>query len=375
MGTEPLDLDSDPVGFRSWGLGSDGELMVDENPNPSLPRVHGQDILAWHSVDVEELREEFARPWRIVGAIRPTSATLVSGVGFRCWNAEVVALARSPLWGEHELRAAERATQRYEAPLVEFDRLATVASDHGSPVPEEVRPPPDAAPPAEASEPPGAVDTPAAVPSLAVDGSTLSRPPEPRADFPEQQTGATTTLSAGFELEGHGRWTWLAYGAALIAFGMGIWLLARSDWLVLSFLLLALAAAAIAAGSGDRLEVAVRSAGAGFLGALLHIVAADVSDNSATPDLFGVLVIVWLMVATSFACAVAAVVSRAPASASGKLTALTSIALPLASAFAAGLLALPAAFCAAVVAMVQLLCLVLWRRILQRELGPASGAR
>jgi len=373
MDLTPIELDGDAVGFRSWELRSDGELRLHRRFDAGPP-VSGQEISALHSLDAEELREEFALPWRVVGAIRPTSAMLSSAASFICSHAEVVALARSPHWGRDEQEAAARAAQRYRAPLVEFQGLATVASEHGSPVP-ALRPPREPPSPSEksASEPTDKHE--GAPPAVIEPLPTFGDLPEPRSGPAQRHTGVA---AARFGPRGSARWTWLDYcaiGAALSAFGVGLWLLARSDWLVLSFLLLALAAAAIAAGSGDRLEVAVRSAGAGFLGALLHIVAADVSDNSATPDLFGVLVIVWLMVATSFACAVAAVVSRAPASASGKLTALTSIALPLASAFAAGLLALPAAFCAAVVAMVQLLCLVLWRRILQRELGPASGAR
>lgn len=259
-------LDYEPLGFLSWGLREDGELVEQRAFGPDTP---SKDTYAVYTLENEALRADFTYPWVIVGAIRPTSAMELGPTGFRCGDAEIVALARSPLWRDDEKRAAERTAERYGVPLVEFDRLAAVASEHGTPVPEddrlplepepqagprlrggprsreEDRPPPEPEPrperdhPLNGAEPAGRPVSAAPPPrdsteAVAGEPGAPSRAPQEPPSVPYADlTPRRSIWPVSFKPWRRGLSDWLAYwavGAALIALAVGIWLLARAGW-------------------------------------------------------------------------------------------------------------------------------------------------
>lgn len=368
--------------------------MVGNNLDPGLPKVRGQDIVAWHSPDTGELREEFTRPWRIVGAIMSTSPAFIDTDGFRCWSAEPVALARSPLWGDDERRAAERAAQRYEVPLVHFDRLAAVASEHGSPAPAEARPQPiespeepasdllEAAPPDESPPLEMAHAHPEDTPSPTIPGHV---PPEEASRTSSEGTTTTrppTSHIARSELSWvkpfkEPTWVgWCALAGAVAGLVVAVWLFAQADtnFAGLPPFLALLSAAAVAAGSvGRHIPVGISAAAAGAVNAL---VALGVTPNE--PELawglFVVLLVAWLMVAIAFVCALVGAASLPrDAPALEKVAAVASFALPLAVAIAVGLLGLSAALGALVIAGVEIASLFLWHTASEHAARPASG--
>ena len=386
-------LDYEPLGFLSWQLREDGELVAHQGG------VTPEEFDAFYTLDDEALRAEFTHSWVIVGAVRPSSPMELDSRGFVCDDAEIVALARSPLWRDDEKRAADRAAQRYEVPLVEFDRLAAVASEHGSPVPEEARPSsPDPEPPAQAER---ADSISPAGPSVAADPSALATTPAPpsEASTPSHRpprpwsnshaagdatAAGSTRRPVGFDMrrsfqQRRDQLTWLelcALLAALVALGAGIWLLLRAGWPEGSLPFLVPAAIAIAFGSGGRLDAAISAAIGGAVAALLYLViAASGSDDAPEVGraLFAMLVVAWFVVATAFVCAVLAASARRPASIVEKLAALATVTLPVAALVAVGLLGLSAGSGALLIAAVELACLGLWGQTAKREARRAGS--
>jgi len=395
----PLDLEylDEPLGFTSWHLREDGALVEQRAFDSDATR---RDIFAVYTLDNEALRADFAYPRVIVSAIRPTTAMKLCPEGFFCGDAKIVALARSPLWRDDERRAAEATAERYGVPLVEFDRLPAVASEYGNPVPEDERPPPGPPPdpgppegadrPTEASPPASAGPSPqATTAALAPEPSAPSRAP-PRPQSSPRAAGVVTTRSTrrpvGFDPEPARRpfqrrdqLAWLelcALLAALVAVGVGIWLLLRVGWPEGSLPFLLPAAIAIAFGSGGRLDAAISAAIGGVVAALLYlVVAASGSDDAPEVGraLFAMLVVAWFVVVTAFVCAVLATSARRPASIVEKLAALATVTLPVAALVAVGLLGLSAGSGALLIAAVELACLGLWGQTAKREARRAGS--
>lgn len=404
--TVPVDvkyLDYEPLGFLSWGLREDGELTeqraFDRDTEPT-------DIFALYTLDNEALRADFTAPWVIVSAIRPMSAMEIGSTGFSCGEAEIVALARSPIWGDDEKRAAELTAQRYGVPLVEFDRLAAVASEHGSPVPEDDRLPSHSEPRQEprlragpnAPEHDRLDGTRSQIPRSEMDSSIRSTSHESSRQSPTE--AVSTQPSAPSRAPPRARlanvtsrasvlgWTfapgrtevsnWLAYcalGAALVALGVGTWLLGKGGWPSGSLAFLLPPAVAIALASGPRLRVAISVAIAGVLAALFYLLVAAGSSN--TPEeaqvRFAMLVVAWFVTATALACALAAAASRACRSLPEHLAALAAVFLPAGGLLAIGLLNLSAGIGALFIAAVELACLLLWDQAIKREARRTSG--
>jgi hypothetical protein len=356
-------LDYEPLGFLSWGLREDGELAEQRAFGPDTP---AKDTYAVYTLENEALRADFAYPWVIVGAIRPTSAMELGPTGFRCGDAEIVALARSPLWREDEKRAAERTAHRYGVPLVEFDRLAAVASEHGSPVSDDDRRPSGRDPPTEREDTLDAAGPVRGSPRMAPEAASNEPSPLPSAPrkFPSNLYANITPrrliARRTFEPRRHGPLDWLAYcalGAALVAFGVGIWLLGRAGWPFASLLFLLPAAVVIALTWGRRLALAASGAMGGVIAALLYLlVAAGSGDTPEEAQVrFALLVVAWFVTATAFICAV-----LADRPVLEQLAALAAVVLPVGALVAVGLLGLSAGLAALIVAVVELASLGIW---------------
>jgi len=354
------------VGFRSWELRGDGQLVprLDLHPGPS---VGGAELTASYSAEGEILQAEFARSWRIVGAIK-ASRVLSSAQGFRCAEAEVVALARSPNWSEGELEAAKRAARDHGVQLVEVERLADVASEYGRPALEELRPPPGPLPaPVEAADTSGA--------RLAA-GASQEAGAGPTAGRASQAPASAHSPKAA----SRGSPMWLRVVTILAGVVVpiaGSALLTRTpyeDDLAFAGLLTAGAAAAItryAPGDPRRLgEVAAIVGGAS--GALYGV--STVFAGASEAMLFALLVVAALMLATGFACAVnAAARLTLDAVKLERLAALAGITLPVAAAGGAVALLPSAALVCVVIGIVEFGSLRAWRRATEgRVRRPAN---
>jgi len=356
-------LDGPAVGFRSWELHEDGQLVprIDLCPGQL---VGGEELSASYSLDSDALREEFARRWRILGAIR-SSHIFSSAEGFRCAEAVVVALARSPLWGDDENRAAERAARRRGVPLVDLKRLVAVASEHGSQPSRTDRPPPFAAPPAgvDATTPPEAHEEAAASPT-----SKVTRELDGSASHLGKNSDSLGYLRTGIQEGLNRRSTWagqlttvvaLVASLAIVAF----WVATSYEGVFFPLLLGALAAGGMAysapAGSFELAEAAaVVGGGGGALYGLMPILAQRSAGIS-----FAVLVIAGVMLATALAWAVKTALYLPPEAAAPEQGAgVASVLLPLAATGAALAISLSPALACLVIAAVEVASLHAWRR-------------
>jgi len=82
----------------------------------------------------------------VVGAVASWGSLQVHDDGFRAQYACVVAIAQPDDVTPAELAELAAIARRYRAELVPLDQLEAVAGRFGSPLPEDLRPPPEAAP-------------------------------------------------------------------------------------------------------------------------------------------------------------------------------------------------------------------------------------
>ena len=403
-------LDYEPLGFLSWSLRQDGELIEQRAFGSNAT---GNDIFAFYTLDDERLRADFTYPWVIVGAIRPTSAMEIGPAGFCCGDAEIVALARSPLWRDDEKRAAETTAQRYGVPLVEFDRLAAVASEHGNAVPEDDRLPAQPEPrprprlrgqrqTSTGNRPPlddslrGEAESPenidpcknasGAEGSMPAASAAVSSAPSTAPRAPPRPSSGSLTEAAAHRWRERARLEpsvrgmtdslgWLAFGAALVALGAGVWLLARAGWPAGSLPFLLPAAVVIAVVADSRLQIAFSGAIGGAVAGALYLLVASGSGHTTEEGQvqFALLVVAWFSTLTAFTCAAAAASSPADRSLRERLFAVATLVLPVVALLAVGLLNLPAGLGAMVVAVVELAGLFLWRQAVGGESDRSMG--
>jgi hypothetical protein len=79
-------------------------------------------------------------PPRVVGAVASWGALQVHAAGFRAEHACIVTLAHHADARPAALLALERIARRYRVELVPLDDLEEAASQHGTPIPDDVRP-------------------------------------------------------------------------------------------------------------------------------------------------------------------------------------------------------------------------------------------
>jgi hypothetical protein len=75
-----------------------------------------------------------------IGAVAAWGRIQVHGRGFRTQHAQIVALGFVPAWSDAAIRSVRKVADRFGVPLVPLSGLDTVALEHGSPVPLNMRP-------------------------------------------------------------------------------------------------------------------------------------------------------------------------------------------------------------------------------------------
>ena len=78
---------------------------------------------------------------RVIGAVASWGALHVHDDGFRAEHACVVSLAYHAAARPEALAVLERIARRYRVDLVPLDELEEAASRHGTPLPDDLRPP------------------------------------------------------------------------------------------------------------------------------------------------------------------------------------------------------------------------------------------
>lgn len=170
------DLLEKVIGYRSWSVTDDGHLVpvtvksrrwqpgvnhavCDEATcralmAPALDIIHGHQPVTWepHRAPRDGCHCGFYAhhrpnqgvshsPW-VQGVIAAWGTLEVHHHGFRAEVAEVLALAEpAPDSSQRHRDALAAAARRYNVPLIPAGELAAVAREHGSPVPETLRPP------------------------------------------------------------------------------------------------------------------------------------------------------------------------------------------------------------------------------------------
>jgi hypothetical protein len=126
----------------SW---HEGRRVLEPAPEHPAPQVDCEcGLYSWRRPNPSWRRDSgwWSLPW-VTGAVASWGALQVHDGGFRAEHACVVTLAWHPEAPPETVAALGRIARRYRADLVPFDVLEEAASRHGTPLPDDLRPPPE----------------------------------------------------------------------------------------------------------------------------------------------------------------------------------------------------------------------------------------
>jgi hypothetical protein len=167
------DLFEKVIGFRAWSIGRFSRHGFPQPPNDDLWSV-GNHPVRWESATMTArcLKDRYglggidhsdtvvphvackcgiyanhqlgwpssAPEGMCIGAVAAWGRIQVHGRGFRSQHAQIVALGFVPAWSDAAIRSVRNVADRFGVPLVPLSGLDTVALEHGSPVPINMRP-------------------------------------------------------------------------------------------------------------------------------------------------------------------------------------------------------------------------------------------